>query len=304
MGRERVLSRPPAMMPLFARAGAAMIPGAARLPLIGGGRRAPDVPDTTLVLERVEVDRERLAAYDRVCGFSLRDELPCTYPHVLAFPLHLTLLTDPSFPFPALGLVHIANRIAQRRRLLASDPLTLRVRASRLEPHPRGRQFTLRTEARVGAELAWEEESTLLKRGSGGDGAARAETSEGPPELPVTATWQLPLDLGRRYSAVSGDYNPIHIHPLSARLFGFPTAIAHGMWTKARCLAALEARLPERFTVEVRFRKPILLPATVQFAERALPGEGGGDGQGGIEFSVRGAGEGTPHLDGRVAFSA
>jgi acyl dehydratase len=112
----------------------------------------------------------------------------------------------------------------------------------------------------------------------------------------VTATWRLPGDLGRRYASVSGDRNPIHIHPLSARLFGFPTAIAHGMWTKARCLAALDPRLPEGFTVEVEFKKPILLPATVDFSER--------EEAGGIRFAVRGAGKGTPHLDGRVAFAA
>jgi acyl dehydratase len=89
--------------------------------------------------------------------------------------------------------------------------------------------------------------------------------------------------------------NPIHIHPLSARLFGFPTAIAHGMWTKARCLAALDPRLPAGFSVEVEFKKPILLPATVEFSE--------GETAKGIQFAVRGAGKGTPHLDGRVQFA-
>ena len=110
----------------------------------------------------------------------------------------------------------------------------------------------------------------------------------------MSATWRLPGDLGRRYGPVSGDLNPIHIHPLSARLFGFSSAIAHGMWTKARCLAALDPRLPAAFTVEVEFRKPILLPATVQFGEQA--------DSAGIRFGVRGAGKGTPHLDGRVSF--
>jgi acyl dehydratase len=137
----------------------------------------------------------------------------------------------------------------------------------------------------------WEEESTNLRRGEGGDGEAPDVPSDD--DLPVTSTWRLPGDLGRRYGAVSGDLNPIHIHPLTARLFGFPTAIAHGMWTKARCLAALEPRLPDRFSVEVAFRKPILLPATVQFGERS--------DSAGTRFSVRGAGKGTPHLDGRVS---
>jgi hypothetical protein len=37
------------------------------------------------------------------------------------------------------------------------------------------------------------------------------------------------------------------------------------MWTKARCLSAL--RLPDAFTADVRFKKPILLPGTVTFGE-------------------------------------
>jgi acyl dehydratase len=93
---------------------------------------------------------------------------------------------------------------------------------------------------------------------------------------------------------VSGDLNPIHIHQLTARLFGFRSAIAHGMWTKARCLAALEPRLPDRFRVDVAFRKPILLPATVQFASAGEP-------DGAIRFGVRDAALGTPHLDGLVS---
>jgi acyl dehydratase len=291
---ERTLAKAPGMLPLFARAGAAMIPGASKLPFVGGTKRGGEVPGTALVLESVSIDRERLSAYDRVCGFPLRDQLPATYPHILAFPLHLQLMTDPVFPFPALGLVHIANRIVQHRRVLATETLRVRVWATALEPHPRGTQFGIRSEARVADELVWEEDSTLLKRGEGsGDGGRDGSREQAPAELPVTATWRLAGDLGRRYGAVSGDLNPIHIHPLSAKLFGFPTAIAHGMWTKARCLARLDPRLPERFAVDVSFRKPILLPASVTFGERA-------DGER-LLFSVRGAGKGTPHLDGAVA---
>jgi hypothetical protein len=291
---ERTVKAAPGMLPLFARAGAAMIPGASKLPFIGAARRGDDVPPITLVLESVAVDRERLAAYDRVCGFPLRDQLPATYPHILAFPLHLQLMTDPAFPFPALGLVHVANRIVQHRRVLATETLSIRVSATSLEPHPRGTQFGIRSQAWAGDELVWEETSTLLKRGESTDHAARRDGGESAAreELPVSATWRLRGDLGRRYGAVSGDLNPIHIHRVSARLFGFPSAIAHGMWTKARCLAALDPRLPARFTVEVAFRKPILLPATVNFAEAT--------GDGTIVFSVRGAGKATPHLDGTV----
>jgi acyl dehydratase len=235
---------------------------------------------------------------------------------MLAFPLHLALMTDGSFPFPAIGLVHISNRIRVVRPIRVTEELTVRVWPGELQPHPRGRQFSVFSEARVGEEVVWEEESVNLRRGGSGgsegtggsegaggsggsegaggsDGGAAGRRSPNEP-LPATATWRLPADLGRRYASVSGDFNPIHVHPLTARLFGFPTAIAHGMWTKARSLAALQGTLPDAYTVEVSFRRPILLPATVEFAEAAVDG--------GLRFAVRDAKKGTPHLDGSVTF--
>jgi acyl dehydratase len=282
---------------LFARAGVAMIPGAPHLPFVGpmvaGGAR--DVPDLTLRLAGVELDAGRVADYDGVCGFALKDVLPATCPHILAFPLQLSLMTDSSFPFAPIGLVHIANRITQHRPIRLSERLQVDVWATPVEDHPRGKQFSLRSEVRVGDELVWEEESTNLKRGHGQDSDSTSG-SELPSakDLPTTATWNLPGDLGRRYASVSGDYNPIHIHSLSARLFGFPSAIAHGMWTKARCLAALEPRLPDAFSVQVAFKRPILLPGSVEFCEVANPG--------GIDFGVRDPATGKSHLDGHVTF--
>jgi acyl dehydratase len=289
----RELDSSPSMLGLFSRAGLAMVPGASRLPFVAGGGET--IPSLTLALTDVQVDRDRLAAYDRVCGFALGDTLPATYPHMLAFPLHLALMTDSSFPFGAIGLVHIANSITQHRPIKAGEPLSIRVWATQLEPHPRGRQFTIHTAVTVAGELVWEAASTNLKRGGGGDDVpAKADDLDVDiGELPATATWKLPGDLGRRYGAVSGDLNPIHVHGLTARLFGFPTAIAHGMWTKARCVAALDARLPSAFTVRVAFKRPILLPATVAFAESGSPGDG-------VDFGVRDAKRETPHLAGRV----
>jgi acyl dehydratase len=290
-GASRELAGAPGMLPMLALAGVAMIPGASKLPFVGGGGGA--IPDLTLALSDVRVDRDRLAAYDNVCGFALRDVLPATYPHMLAFPLHLKLMTDPSFPFPAIGLVHIYNRITQHRPIDAAETLSLSVSARPLVPHPRGRQFSLVSEARVGDELVWEEVSTTLRRGKPDD-AARAPSVPSAQQLPATARWRLRNDLGRRYASVSGDFNPIHIHPLSARLFGFKAAIAHGMWTKARCMAAVAERLPDAFTVEVAFKRPILLPATVELTERAS--------EHGIVFGVRDPARSLPHLDGAITF--
>ena len=287
----RVMTRAPATLPLYARAVAPLLPLASRLPFVAGG--GGELPALELVLEDAAADRGRLAAYAEVCGFTPGDALPATYPHVLAFPLHMALMTDGRFPYGAAGLVHVANRITQHRPIGAGEQLTLSVRAADAGPHPRGRAFTLLSQGCAGGELVWEGASTMLRRG-GGTGARhdREPGADGEP-LVLGSQWHLRADLGRRYAAVSGDRNPIHLSAPTAKLLGFPRAIAHGMWTKARCLAALEGRLPEAFTVDVAFRRPILLPGRVAFASSA--------GDGAIRFAVRDPAGAHTHLEGTVA---
>ena len=290
--RIEKLDGPPGSPLLYGRAALGAVPGASLLPFVGG--RGSELPDLELKLDGVEVDRDRLAEYCRVCGFSLLDELPATYPHVLSFPLQMRLMADGSFPFALLGLVHIDNSITQHRPVSTSERLDLAVRAEDLRPHPKGRAFTLVAEARSGTELVREERGTILRRGAG-DPEAKAEPRPEPlgEDAPAVPEWRLGDDLGRRYGGVSGDRNPIHMHSLSARAFGFPCAIAHGMWSMARCLAHLGGRIPDAFTVDARFVKPILLPATVRFASER-------DDAGVIRFALRDAREGTPHLDGAL----
>jgi acyl dehydratase len=292
MTTTRKLDGSPGTPVLYGRAALGAVPGASRLPFVGG--RGSQLPDLELQLDGVEVDLDRLAEYCRVCGFTLRDVLPATYPHVLAFPLQMRLMADGSFPFPLLGLVHIDNSITQHRPIASSERLDLSVRAEDLRPHPKGRAFSLIAEARSAGELVWEERGTILRRGKGDP-----EASAGPRPAPVSddaqavPEWKLDGGLGRRYAAVSGDRNPIHMHQLSARAFGFPRAIAHGMWSNARCLAQLGSRVPDSFTADVRFLKPILLPATVRFASE---GKAGGE----IRFALRDARKDTPHLEGEL----
>jgi acyl dehydratase len=297
---RRRLGSSPRVLPLYARAALPLLPFARHLPLIPGG--GGEVPPVELELLGARADPERLRAYREVCGFRTMQTLPGTFPHVLAFPLHMALMTDGRFPLAPIGLVHIENRITVHRPIAPGEGLDLRVWATPLRPHPRGRAFTIATEARVENELVWAEESVNLRRERRSSESigmrAEAPAAGGPArrsrrEPPVLAAWELGSDLGRRYAAVSGDRNPIHLHDLSARLLGFPRAIAHGMWSAARCLAALEERTTAAsYAVEVRFRKPILLPARVAFAA--------GRGREHVDFAVRGGDGETVHLEGRI----
>jgi acyl dehydratase len=257
--------------------------------------RPQSLPELELVLGDVAVDRDHLAAYTRVCGFRLSDRLPPTYPHVLAFPVQVQLMTDPTFPFGLAGMVHIRNVITARRAISADARLTFRVQAERLAAHPSGAQVDLVVAGYDDDAPVWTSRSTYLARGAVGPGpAATADAPVAPVDLSryQGATWRVRKDVGRRYARVSGDINPLHLHPLSARLFGFPGAIAHGMWTKARCLAALDARLPDALTADVTFQRPLPLPSVVRFVARRSPDR--------WDFGVLPAAEGRPHLTGSV----
>jgi len=253
----------------------------------GGGS---SLPSRVVSRSGVTVDASRLAAYSRVCGFRLRDTLPATYPHVLAFPLAMELMSGSDFPFPVVGLVHIANRITVLRPVLASSTLDFSVSAEKLRPHDRGRQLDVVTVALCDGEEVWRGVATYLRREDSSSSSSSRRDSTSPPQ--PTAIWRVGSDVGRQYAAVSGDRNPIHTSRLGARLFGFARPIAHGMWTKARCLAALDGRLPDEYTVDVAFKSPILLPATVGF--HAAPGDA-------WTLSVHEVKSGRPHLTGTIS---
>lgn len=284
----RELSGPPSILPLYAKAALPMIPGASLLPFVPGSGK--DVPELELVMPEVTFDAKSLAAYNRVCGFTLRDAVPSTYIHVLAFPLHMALMGEPNFPFGAVGLVHVNNTITQHRPVSMSETLSIKVTASKLRPHAKGKQFDMVAQAKAGRTIVWEGVSTYLRLGKG-DPSLKVE-HEKVEDPPVSARWRLEGGLGRRYASASGDRNPIHLYDLTAKPLGFNKAIIHGMWTKARCLAALESVLPDAYKVDVQFRKPIPLPSKVTFGEEITPK--------GIRFAVRNARKGTPHLDGTV----
>ena len=253
MGQQETFGTAPSLAKVFARAA------------VAGKKSGSALPTSELVLTEHSVDRQHLLDYQRLCGFSVDDVLPHTYPHVLGFPLQAELMARKAFPLPLMGLVHVENAITVRRALTADDVLDVAVHAEDLREHPKGRQVDLVTEVSVDGEPVWSGRSTYLARGRGNPEATRGAQAPAMPRGVAAARWTLPGDLGRQYAAVSGDVNPIHLHALTARAMGFPKAIAHGMWTYARTLAALGRSATGASTSHVWFRKPVLLPGTVDF---------------------------------------
>lgn len=297
----RTVENPIGDITLVRRIALGMLPGPLRRGPTGG-----ELPELTLERRAVQIDGGRLAAYSRLCGFPIRDRLPATYLHNVAFPLAIELMTDRRFPFAPLGMIHLENRITQLRPVGVGERPDVRLWADGAAPHRAGTSFIVHGEASIDGEIVWRDDSLYLAPGATGgasDGAngngerpqrapGSARRSGFPPAPQPESVWELPADIGRRFASVSGDRNPIHLSSLTARAFGLPSAIVHGMYLKARCVAALDAELSDAFSVEVRFRRPARLPSRVGFSTSELDGR--------RMFAVHQLRRGTPHVLGSI----
>ena len=288
------LSGVPGGFSTLIRAALPVVPGVNLLP---GVKKASVRDFEGLSYDRtgVEASRSGVEAYAAVCGFPRKDTVPLPYPHLLAFPLHMAIMGDPAFPYPAIGMVHLENTITAHRAIGVGELLDLATTVGAPRAHAKGALLDFVTTVTSGGDVVWESTSTYLRRGPRPATETMGEPDAGLviPDAPAGGVqWRLPADLGRTYAGVSGDHNPIHLYPLTARALGFPRQIAHGMWTLARSVAAIENRLPDAVTVEVAFKKPVFLPGTVAFADRADASV--------HTFALTNPKDGSPHLVGRA----
>jgi acyl dehydratase len=264
-------------------------------------------PWPTLVAEQApaQMDRARLAAYRRICGIGSTAALPATVPQVLAVPMHIAMLTDPTFPLPAMGVVHVSQRIEVLAPIADDAAIALRATLSEPRSAKRGTMFSLDTEGRVDGELVWRGSTAILSRTAHPDARPAPESADGEDDAAQSenrgdlgrhrsAMWSVPEDLGRRYTRIAGDFNPIHLWSWTARPFGFKRAIIHGMWTLGRALGELDDDVPSApFALDIAFRRPIPMPSRVCFDARRT-----GDG---VAYQVLDPRRGRVHAEGRVA---
>ncbi|NMD96862.1 MULTISPECIES: MaoC/PaaZ C-terminal domain-containing protein [unclassified Rhodococcus (in: high G+C Gram-positive bacteria)] len=237
------------------------------LPVVGA--KGDTLPDDTLVLRGLRVDSDNLAEYTKVCGLTFGDTLPLTYPFMLTFPVVMKLMVSKGFPFAAVGSVHAENVIEQYRPISVTEPLDVRVHAENMREHRKGLLVDVVSEVAVGREPVWRQTSTFLHQQRT---SLSGQPRQDPPEVEIppvpTSTLRVDQKVISRYAAVSGDRNPIHVSTLGAKAFGFPKTIAHGMWSAAAALRAVEGKVPGAVTYAVKFGKPVLLPATVNLYAR------------------------------------
>ncbi len=255
--------------------------------------RGDQLPNRTVTVEELPIDHANVAAYAGVTGLIYGNDVPLTYPFALTFPAVMSLVTGFDFPFAAMGAVHVENHITQYRPIGVTDTVGVRVHAENLREHRKGLLVDLVSEVSVGNDTAWHQVTTFLhqQRTSLSD-EPKPPPQKQPKPPPPSAVLRITPGQIRRYAVVGGDHNPIHTNPIAAKLFGFPTVIAHGMFSAAAVLANIEARLPDAVRYSVRFAKPVILPAT---AGLYLNEDGNG-----WDLTLRNVAKGYPHLTGSI----
>lgn len=255
----------------------------------GRTRGEPVLPSTAYRVRSVRIDAERARDFDHLMGGPATDLVHPGVLHVLAFPVSLALMARRDFPFPLLGLVHLRNQVLQHRPVRVGELVDVECRVRDLRPHRKGRTFeSVSTILGEDGEIIATDVSTYLTKGGAASPALTASAEQSPStvqaardtsstdggraarrafEAPTpTGRWSLSADAGRRYAAVSGDVNPIHMSALSAKAFGFPRAIAHGMYTASRAFTEARVDLSRPLRWDVSFDAPVTLPGTVLVA--------------------------------------
>lgn len=235
-----------------------------------------ELPQSTYYVDDLHIDQGNLKDYRKICGFTDNGKVPITYFAVLSQALQMNMMVKEPFPFAMLGLVHVDNSVTQYRPIGERETVAMSVTFDNLRDHAQGQQFDFVTTIKSHEEVIWTGTSTYLARSKKPDSSASTKSAPRPitvkpmvDEKGVHTVFEAPEDIGRRYAFVSGDFNLIHLHPLSARAFGFPKAIAHGMWSKATCLAMM-GELPDACSVKVSFKLPIFLPSEVELIAEPL----------------------------------
>lgn len=248
------------------------------------------LPQVEYVVDSFQIDQHHLRDYNDVCGFQNDGFIPAIYLAVLSQSLQMHMMTTEAFPFPILGLVHIRNQIKQTRKIAVNETLTLSCQFGELKPHDKGLQFDFITTAKVGGDIVMQGVTTYLSRQKTEQVSAEKSKETKTPDYQIQQVWDVAENTGRRYAKISGDYNLIHIHAITAKAFGFKQAIAHGMWSKAKALANIV--LSDAYEADVWFKLPMYLPSKVEFLTAEQLKE--------TDFLIRNQQSQKPHVSGTV----
>lgn len=252
------------------------------------------LPDAGFSIDRVQTDPKQYAAFCKMFGYS-GEKVPSTYWHIRLFSIRALLGAHPQAPFPMPGMVHLTDEIQQMDVIHPNDNLRMECKFGQLLHHDKGTAFETLTTLYKGSRPVWRENAVNLYFGKKGLGQKDVfNPSIEVPEPKDPQNWELGTMLGIEYAQISGDYNPIHLHTLTAKAMGFPRHLIHGWYSVNRTLARRQERITQPHELFVAFKKPLFIPGKVTSNIH--------DGEKSITFEVVDTKEGFPHLKGYLKY--
>lgn len=223
-----------------------------------------DIPELKLSVAKFCFDGKHLASYRQYCGLSVK-RFPLTYLFVASQSAQLHLLSHRQFPLKTLGLLHKSISFFQYESIAEQQEFDVSLQIGAAVKHSRGIEFEL--------QVRFEQDSQLI---AGFDSqyfclTNKSQASKQPDPKQIYRDFTTVAELNfternvRGYAKASGDYNPIHLHKITALPFGFNKPIAHGMYLLIRSMQALDLN-PQ--SIEVQFKRPALLPVSTTLTVR------------------------------------
>jgi len=222
-----------------------------------------EFPYLNVIMENASIDRANLLLYRNLTGYEDDGKLPVLYPHAIASPIYMFMLSQREFPLNLLGALHVKNRIISYRPISEKESFTIDVKLENSKILNNGVEFDFSVILSQRDEILWKGITTWFKRGNFGHSNEKLNTFD--TLVPIErgkffCELEIPEDIGKRFAKVTGDYNPIHISPFMARLFGLKKNIAHAMWFcgyVGRKLSHLKKNNPVQ--IDLAFKSPIFV---------------------------------------------
>mmetsp|Transcript_13101 Transcript_13101/g.35676 ORF Transcript_13101/g.35676 Transcript_13101/m.35676 type:complete len:343 (-) Transcript_13101:289-1317(-) len=222
-------------------------------------------------------DKKRLSKFLRLSSYpdSMQGVVPLMYPICESFRLNIQALLHPAFPFSVLRTVLKSISTTMYREVTHDEALVYRVQ---IDPKTFTRTDKGHIEVDIASMASSSKDNALVWRSTvravvlnpkaaKGGGAAAAQLDQD--KLQIIDTWKHKADVGRKYGALNGDLNPIHLHSALSKMFGFKRPIAHALFQLSCTEASIRKHgIPVQYPIQmdVDCKRPTLLPATLHCA--------------------------------------
>jgi len=271
------MSGPPSLLGIYTRA------------ILGAVTKSNKrIPESLTTVEGIasewfsfSIDEAHVEQFKQVVGGASNPGVPISYLQCYLNAMPMNMLTARNFPLNVLGSVHESSSIESHKNVSLVSKLTAtsNMNSAVLLSNKKDWLFkhvTTVTDDEADGEVVMtltnefrvlNPERNKVKVEGGKPASVSYDAESGWSKV---GAWDYPVDTGRSYAGLNGDINPIHLFPITAKLFGYKSCISHGMYSVCKLMAEGEGVASAvqssggKMKISARFTRPTFLPAEVE----------------------------------------